>query len=149
MKTFIGSIKILFAAMLMAVALSACSTAPDTSQAPPQVVKAQIVNAPPPYFKDSTTFSPVQRSILAVSAETDSTLPVVVQVTFAPPVVGEGLWSWLRRNWWAFLIFGLGVWEIFARVTPTEVDNTVLAVIKRILDLFATNKKIGGGAHPA
>ncbi len=146
MKPIFSKLMLLLVSCSLLFAVSCGTKEPTTAS--PQVIKAQVVNTPPQYFQDSAVFSPVQRGILAAYDSTD-TPPVVVQVTFAPPIVGEGVWSWMSRNWWAFLVFGLAVWELFARVTPTEVDNTVLAVLRRILDLFITNKSLKGGTHAA
>jgi hypothetical protein len=138
-------LKILFFAIVgLSLSCFTACTSPKEAQAVPQVVSAKVVNGTPQYIANLNV-SPVQRAMLAA----DSTQPIVVEVSFALPLQGEGAWAWLVRNWWVFLGLGLTIWEIFARSTPTEIDNTILAVLRRVLDLFLPNRKIGGGVHAA
>jgi hypothetical protein len=137
-----NSIKFLLFGFVAAFMFASCTPPKDEpTNSTPQVVAAKIMTASPSDIAQEAHLSSFQRGLLA---EADSTLPVVVQISFTQPTQGQSVWSWLSGNWWAFLLLGLGIWELFARVTPTEVDNTILAIIKRVLDLLIPNKKTGG-----
>ncbi len=78
-------------------------------------------------------------SLLAANADT---------VNVGVPVADEpkpDTWAWLRKNWIALVGGLLALWEVIARLTPTERDNTVLAWVQRLLSVFVPNRKSGGG----
>lgn len=55
--------------------------------------------------------------------------------------------KFFTEHWVALLVGLLAFIEVIVRCTPTEKDNTIFAIIKRIIDLFIPNRKKSGGSH--
>lgn len=53
--------------------------------------------------------------------------------------------EFIKQNWVTILFALLAFAEVITRLTPTEKDNTVLAIVKRIINLFIPNRKRKGG----
>ncbi len=53
----------------------------------------------------------------------------------------------LSQNWETITAGVVALAEIIVRLTPTQKDNSVLVVIKKILGFFIPNLKKGGGKH--
>jgi len=55
--------------------------------------------------------------------------------------------QWLADNVGTVVFALITFLEIIARLTPSKYDNTVLEVLKRVLNLFIKNRRKGGGTH--
>jgi len=58
--------------------------------------------------------------------------------------------QWLMNNWAeiiAIMVASVPLLDIIVRLTPTKKDDTLLEYVKKFLDKFFPNKKIGGGTH--
>jgi len=53
--------------------------------------------------------------------------------------------QFIKENWVVLLAALLAFIEVIVRLTPTEKDNTIFAIVKRIIDLFIPNRKKSGG----
>lgn len=53
--------------------------------------------------------------------------------------------EFIKQNWGMLLIALLAFIEVIVRLTPTEKDNTIFAIVKRIINLFIPNRKKTGG----
>jgi hypothetical protein len=91
----------------------------------------------------------VAMSDTTIDAEIDSTgsLPVVLHITLKPPLRGESFGDWVQRNWVSVVAIALFILELSARFTPSEMDNSLVNLLKRIFDSFFPNRNIKGGTH--
>ena len=53
--------------------------------------------------------------------------------------------QFIQEHWVALLLALLAFIEVIVRLTPTEKDNTIFAIVKRIINLFIPNRKKAGG----
>lgn len=53
--------------------------------------------------------------------------------------------NFLLENWAALLLGLMAFAEVVTRLTPTEKDNTILAKLQGLLNVFLPNLKKGGG----
>jgi hypothetical protein len=70
----------------------------------------------------------------------ESSAPIVTAYAQAPSV-GD----WLKDNWVVLLFAFLGFVEAVIRLTPTEVDNSIFNILKRLIDAWFPNHKANGG----
>jgi hypothetical protein len=56
-----------------------------------------------------------------------------------------GILGFLQDNWLALLFGFLGFVEVIIRLTPTETDNSIFNIIKRLLDAWFPNVNRSGG----
>ncbi len=107
-----------------------------------------------PTLEEISTKAKAEKMDGCVSAETRRVLDSLLaanptKVNVGVPVAVEpekpDTWVWLRKNGIALVGGLLALWEVIARLTPTERDNTVLAWVQRLLSVFVPNRKIGGG----
>lgn len=61
------------------------------------------------------------------------------------PAETGGLSKFFRDHWVALLLGFLGFIEVVIRLTPSEKDNTLFTLFRRLLDAFLPNRKAGGG----
>lgn len=86
------------------------------------------------------------------TADNDAT--VTQQVKISGPVAIESaitetsdgtFGGFISANWGKLLIGLLSFYDLVARLTPTEKDNTIVTFLTRLLDAVIPNKKKGGG----
>ena len=53
--------------------------------------------------------------------------------------------DFIRQNWGALTLGLMGFFEVVARLTPTNKDNTILNLLTTILNTLIPNFKKGGG----
>ena len=53
--------------------------------------------------------------------------------------------QFIQEHWVVLLLALLAFIEVIVRLTPTEKDNTIFAIVKRIINLFIPNRKKTGG----
>ena len=61
------------------------------------------------------------------------------------PESGPGLGGFIRDNWIVLLLGFLAFVEVIIRLTPTETDNSIFNILKRLLDAWFPNVKKEGG----
>jgi hypothetical protein len=122
---------------LLGIALCMFSVGCSKAPVAPQVSAVTVTKAP-------VIVPTVQAGDIFQSYQ-DST-PVSVNVVLTNPDQYQSVGSWLGANIWVFIAFGLALIEWIARITPTATDNTIIGLIKRVLDYFIPNARAGGGA---
>jgi len=55
--------------------------------------------------------------------------------------------EFFTENWGKILAGIIGLAEIIVRLTPSDQDNSILNLIKRIIDAIIPNFRIRGGKH--
>ena len=55
--------------------------------------------------------------------------------------------DFIIENWVVLLTSAVAIAEIIVRLTPSEKDNSIVSIIKKIVDALILNKKRGGGFH--
>ena len=55
--------------------------------------------------------------------------------------------EFISENWIVLLTSLIGVAEVIVRLTPSEKDNSILNLIKRLIDVIIPNFHSGGGKH--
>lgn len=75
-------------------------------------------------------------------------VPVLDVAQDPVPTDTGGIADFLKKNWGWLVTALLGIFEVIARITPTEKDNTILGLIKRLLDNFFPNRNLRGSTHP-
>jgi len=58
-------------------------------------------------------------------------------------------WDLVKANWLALVLGLLGFFELIARLTPTQKDDSIISWLMKILNLIWPNHKAGGGVFPA
>lgn len=53
----------------------------------------------------------------------------------------------ITENIYEIIGVALIAFELIVRLTPTEKDNSIYNLVKRIVDALIPNKKNGGGKH--
>jgi len=53
----------------------------------------------------------------------------------------------ITSNLWEIIGVAMIVFELIVRLTPSEKDNSIYNMIKRILDTIIPNNKAKGGKH--
>lgn len=90
----------------------------------------------------------------AASTSEDNDATVTQQVKISGPVAIESaitetsdgsVGGFLSANWGKLVLGLLSFYEMVARMTPTEKDNTIVTFLSRLLDVVIPNKKKGGG----
>lgn len=51
------------------------------------------------------------------------------------------MWDFIKDNWMPLLWGLIALIEIIVRLTPSERDNSIFNIVKRILDLLIPNSK--------
>lgn len=69
----------------------------------------------------------------------------ILQTDDPGAVVGSDVGGFLKSNWVEILCALMGVWEIIARSTKTTVDNSIISLIMKIINVIFPNRKTGGG----
>lgn len=101
----------------------------------PALPDTQVQAAPAPlvyaYPGDSYSLPRVERQ------------PTPLMYYNAPSYTAEqangGLGEFLRQNWLALLLGFLAFVEVIVRLTPTETDNSIFNILKRLLDAWFPN----------
>lgn len=57
------------------------------------------------------------------------------------------MWEFIKDNWVALLFGVIGLAEIIVRLTPSNKDNSVLNLVKIIIDFLIPNFKSKGGRY--
>ena len=65
------------------------------------------------------------------------------QVAMASQSATEG--NFFAENWGALLMGLLGFYDLVARLTPTNKDNSVVSFLTKLFDVIIPNFKKGGG----
>jgi hypothetical protein len=73
---------------------------------------------------------------------------IELKVVFSNPQVGQNLWTWAKSNWVSFVAILLFIIQVATNLTPSDKDNSIFLVFKRIFEYFVPNVKTGGGTHP-
>ena len=55
--------------------------------------------------------------------------------------------EFISENWIVLLASLIGVVEVIVRLTPSDKDNSILNLIKRLIDAIVPNFRSGGGRH--
>lgn len=55
--------------------------------------------------------------------------------------------EFISENWGVLLTAIIGLAEVIVRLTPSKKDNSIVALIKRIIDAIFPNRLSGGGKH--
>ncbi len=55
--------------------------------------------------------------------------------------------EFISENWIVLLTSLIGVAEVIVRLTPSKKDNSILNLVKRIIDAIIPNFRSGGGRH--
>ena len=55
--------------------------------------------------------------------------------------------DFIINNWEILLVSLIGIAEIIVRITPSDKDNSVVNIIKKIIDAIVVNNKKSGGVH--
>lgn len=88
------------------------------------------------------------------STPADSDATVTQQVQISGPVAVESsitqsndgsVGGFIIANWGKLLLGLLGFYDVVARLTPTEKDNTVVSFLTNLLNYIIPNLKKGGG----
>ena len=82
---------------------------------------------------------PKATTVLKAQLDTTDTSTAVATSTF---------WDIVKNNWGALLMSFLALCEIYIRATPSESDNSIFNLLKRIVDALIPNKSTYGGVHP-
>jgi len=53
----------------------------------------------------------------------------------------------ITENLWEIISVALVIFELVVRLTPSEKDNSIYNLIKRIVDTLIPNRKNTGGKH--
>jgi hypothetical protein len=160
-KIFIYGCALIFALLTVV----ACTV----KKAAPVVVSPVVLQAPvqqPPVSispQVPATYSQVPVSISPQVPATYSQVPVSVAQPAWPSVNSYpvqsiapqfyqtvdpdsgGIIGFLHDNWLALLFGFLGFVEVIIRLTPTETDNSIFNILKRLLDAWFPNVNRAGG----
>lgn len=98
------------------------------------------------------SLSACSQSTASTSADNDAT--VTQQVKISGPVAIESaitetsdssVGGFILANWGKLLLGLLSFYDVVARLTPTEKDNTVVTFLTNLLNYIIPNFKKGGG----
>ena len=152
--------KFLFALLFGAFAIlgfTQCSTATaqtETGKLEIQTASGQVLNSTIVTASDKGLTLPIRLNMPTQQvAQTDlvaqsSDVGTELKVVFTSPKSGMGFANWLSENKMAFLavlIFGI---SIVVNLTPTDKDNSIFLILKRIFDTFIPNRALNGTTHP-
>lgn len=96
--------------------------------------------------------SACSQSSASLPADSDAT--VTQQVKISGPVAVESaitetsdgtFGGFISANWGKLLLGLLSFYDLVARLTPTEKDNTIVTFLTNLLNAVIPNKKKGGG----
>lgn len=88
-------------------------------------------------------------STASTSSTNDAT--VTQNVKISGPVAVESVMattegnSFLRENWGALMLGLLGFYDLVARLTPSNKDNSIVSFLTKVLNVVIPNFKKGGG----
>ena len=95
--------------------------------------------------KASTSVSADQQTVKVENRQT-ATATVTQEVGFVQSDQGKDVsGGFIARNWGILTISLLGFFDVIARLTPTEKDNTILNFLSNVLNAIIPNFKKGGG----
>lgn len=126
-------------------------------KAAPIIVPPVVLQAPAPQVQAPIAATPA----VPQAPATYSQLPITATqpyYNYAPPAPTQfyqtvdpeptgsgGILGFLQDNWLALLFGFLGFVEVVIRLTPTETDNSIFNIIKRLLDAWFPNVNKAGG----
>jgi hypothetical protein len=95
--------------------------------------------------KASTSMTADQQTVKVENRQT-ATATVTQEMDFVQSdQEKEAPGGFIARNWGILTISLLGFFDVIARLTPTEKDNTILNFLSNILNVIIPNLKKGGG----
>lgn len=93
------------------------------------------------------SLSACSQSTASTGSDSDATVTQQVKITgqmaLASQSATEG--NFFAENWGALLMGLLGFYDLIARLTPTNKDNTVVTFLSKLLNVIIPNLKKGGG----
>lgn len=128
---------------LLAFAVQSCDNA-ATDNTPPAVAKIVRVNTPPQYapqFASEKVAESLSYDNFSV-AEKDS---IALSVTVSTREQGQSLFSWAAFNWVGLVTILLFILQIVVNLTPTDKDDNVFNLFKRLANAIIPSNKRGGG----
>jgi len=117
----------------------------------PQAQAAQTVS-PAEYTHDVTAQDVPVLSTKARSESEVLTAQIVSDTTITEPPgpspeSSSGWIAFLKEYWTQLSMALVAFLEVVVRLTPTNTDNSILGLVKNILDWLIPNRRAGGGVH--
>lgn len=100
-------------------------------------------------FSESADAQPAAQAPVAYSQTGEApTIAETQDQTPAPaPEESGGVWAWIKENWAALILPLFALLEAIVRLTPTNVDNSILNFIKSLFDWILPNKAAKSGEY--
>jgi len=104
------------------------------------VIQAMVTKA------DTSTSVSTEQATVQVQNRQTATATVTQEIGMVQmEVEKETPKEFIKQNWGALTLALMGFFDVIARLTPTNKDNTILNLITTVFNVLVPNLKKGGG----